>query len=321
MHAVEDGVQGPALKAGEVRADLEAGVRGKAVEVVEAEIDSAPDGLEADSGLAVLELFARLVIPDRSGEVKEFVSKHDRIGHLGQAVADKSPRPARVGGDFIGLKIPRNPDGLDKGFFERAKFADVVNRPRHPQRNADIFPGLPVGVPAQIERIDNVQRPKIIGLSPHDLLATQPQGERRQHHIDKGFTEFVLKLPVEPLILAERLAIRVANIVDRVVHPAADQGQRGLFQRAGRETTKCLALTQKIILALQLGRIALHDEFRIPKHGGAQDVLGFDKPFEFNVVGDGNNAPRRGRQHGQTEEEGTRDETDTQTHGIRFRGV
>ena len=154
-------------------------------------------------------------------------------------------------------------------------------------------------MPAQVERVDDVQGAEVVSFAPHHLLPPEAERERRQHQIDEGFAEFVLEFAVELLVLVERFAVGVADVVDRIVHPAADQGEGGLFERAGREAVEGSAVAQKIILALDLRGIALHDELGIPEHGRAQDVLGLEEPFEFDVVG--HRHDRRGAQRRQAE--------------------
>ena len=176
-------------------------------------------------------------------------------------------------------------------------------------------------MPAQVERVDDVQGTKIVGLAPHHLLPPEAERERRQHQIDEGFAEFVLEFAVELFVLAERFAVRLTDVVDRIVHPTADQGERGLFERTGRKAVEGPAVAQKIILALELRGIALHDELGIPEHGRAQDVLRLEEPFEFDVIGhrhDGRGAQRR---QAETQQQAGRGQRTSKRHGAAASGA
>ena len=127
-----DAVQRVAAHRRQIRPDFDSGIRGEAVEIIEAEVHAAPDRLEARAGLSVLELLARLVVEHGGVQAVQRVADPRRIGDREAAVADERPGAPRVRAELVGLEIPRNPDRLDERLLQRTEFSDVVDSARHP---------------------------------------------------------------------------------------------------------------------------------------------------------------------------------------------
>lgn len=149
-------------------------------------------------------------------------------------------------------------------------------------------------MPAQVQWIDDIQRAEVVGLAPHHLLTPDAQGERRQQEVDEGLAHFHFGLTGMAQIVLECVIEGATDVVDGIVDTATDDGQRRLFEPAGIEAPERRAVSQKVILALDLRRVPLHHELGGFEARFTQDVLQVDKAFDLDVVGDIDDRLRRG---------------------------
>lgn len=158
-------------------------------------------------------------------------------------------------------------------------------------------------MPAQIERVDDVEGAEVVGLAPHHLLTTETQRERRQQEIDEGFAQLQFGLAGMMAIGIEGVAVGVTDVVDRVIDAAPDNRQRRLLEATGMETTERRAVLQEVVLAFDLCGVPLHHEFGRFEARLAHDVLQVDEAFEFDFVGQRDDR-LRGRQRRERQQHG-----------------
>src|SRR5262249_19983015 len=97
--------------------------------------------------------------------------------------------------------------------------AQVVEELDHPEGAANLVPAerrrrdLLRQVPGEVERVDAVEHPEVVGLAPHDLLAPAADGERNPPELDVGveLAQLVLELEGVERVGPQGPEIQVGN--------------------------------------------------------------------------------------------------------------
>src|SRR5262249_34702802 len=97
--------------------------------------------------------------------------------------------------------------------------AEVVEELDHPVRTPELVPperrrrNLLLQVPGEVEGVDAVEHPEVVGLAPDDLLAAAADGERDAAELDVGveLAQLVLEPEGVERLGAERLQVQVRD--------------------------------------------------------------------------------------------------------------